>query len=149
MPRIGLEVRRTLDLEAVEQGRTIWTYRCFARLWFRQSPGWSAERLAIVDTGAPFSVIPSTVWQPLAITELFSTHLRGIIPKVAASLPARLAQVSCVLTDEQGVSPVLTLTALLVEAPDVPLILGWSGCLDRAKLVLDGARWRAHLEFPS
>ena len=145
--RVRLEVRRTLDLEALEYGQTIFTYRCFARLRFRQPTGWSEERFAILDTGAPFSVIPATVWPPLAVTPLFPTPLRGIISKATASVPARLAKVPCVVTDEQGVSPPLELITLLTEAPDVPLILGWSGCLDRAKLTLDPPHDRAWLEF--
>ena len=145
--RIRLDVRRTLDLEAIERGQTIFTYRCFARLRFRQPTGWSDERFAILDTGAPFSIIPASVWQPLTVRRLFPTQLRGVIPKASASLPAHLAQVSCVLTDEQGVSPAFDLITLLVDAPDVPLILGWSGCLDRARLVLDAPRNRAWLDF--
>jgi hypothetical protein len=145
--RVRLEVRRTLDLEALERGRTLFSYRCFARLWFREPGGWSTERLAIVDTGAPFSVIPSTVWQPLMMHDLGPSQLRGIVPQTSASLPARLAHIVGVLTDEDQVSPPLELTALLVEAPNVPLILGWSGCLDRAKVVLDAPRNAAWIEF--
>ena len=59
--RIRLEVRRTLDLEALEQGQTIFTARCFARVRFRQRQEWSVEYFAILDTGAPFSVIPSNI----------------------------------------------------------------------------------------
>lgn len=145
--RIRLEVRRALDLEAIERGRTLFTYRCFARLRFRQPAGWSDERLAILDTGAPFSIIPATIWDSLTVTRWFPTQLRGVIPKAGASLPAHLAEVSCVLTDEHGVSPALNLITLLVDAPNVPLILGWSDCLDRAKLVLDAPRHYASLEF--
>jgi hypothetical protein len=145
--RVKLDVRRTLDLEGVERGQTIFTYRCFARLRFQQPDGWSDERFAILDTGAPFSVIPATVWEPLTVRPLFRTQLRGVVPSETARLPARLARLTSVLTDEHGVSPTLELHALLVEAPNVPLILGWSGCLDRARLVVDAPRRRAWLEF--
>lgn len=144
--RIRLDVHRTLDLEAIERGQTIFAYRCFARLRFGTSRGWSEERFAILDTGAPFSVIPSTLVRDLDVTRLFPTQLRGLIPKASASLRAQVAKVTCVLTDERGVSPALELIALLAEASDVPLILGWSGCLDRARLVLDPRQGEAFLE---
>ena len=145
--RIRLDVRRSLDLHAIERGQVFHTYRCYARLRFREVPGWSDEYFAIVDTGAPFSVIPVSIWRSVMFTDLGSTQLRGIIPKSSASLPARRAAVSAVLADEQGVSPSLDLGALLVNEMDVPLILGWSGCLDRSKLTLDGLHQQAWLEF--
>lgn len=145
--RLALEVRPALDLEAIEYGQTIFTYRCFARLRFQQPVGWSQECRAIVDTGAPFSILPSNIWQSLARTRLFPAHLRGVIPGVTASLPADLAKLACVLVDEQTVSPPIEVTALLVDVPDVPLILGWAGCLDRARLVVDGRRRVAWLDF--
>ena len=147
MLRIQLDVRRALDLDALERGQTIFTHRCFARLRFQRATGWSEERLAILDTGAPFSVIPATVWAPLRVTRLFPAPLRGLIPKASATVPAQLARVSAVLTDEERVSPPLELTAMLVEEPDVPLILGWEGCLDQTKLFLDSAHNLAWLEF--
>ena len=145
--RIQLKVRQSLDLEAIEYGQTVFTYRCYARLRFQQSPGWSEEFRAILDTGAPFSVIPSSIWQSLAFRRLFPSHLRGVIPRATASLPADLAKLACVLTDEQTVSSPIELTALLVDVSDVPLLLGWAGCLDRARLHLDGPRRLAWLEF--
>lgn len=147
MPAIQLEIQRTLDLEAFERGDTLWIYRCFARLRFKKSSGWSDERFAILDTGAPFSIIPVTVWETLIIKELSPAHLQGVIPKATAILPAQLAQVSCVLVDKENISPPLGIVALLVDVPDVPLILGWSGCLDKAKLTVDGPRHKAQLEF--
>lgn len=50
-------------------------------------------------------------------------------------------------TDASNVSPSLELTALLVDAPDVPLILGWAGLLDRARLMIDAPHHTAWLAF--
>lgn len=147
--RIDLTLRRALDLDAFERGQTLFTHRCFAHLRFRQSDGWSDERLAILDTGAPFSVIPTTLWSSLRVRHLFASPLRGIVPKLSASVPAHLALVETVITDEYRVSPTLQVAALLVDAPDVPLILGWAGCLDQAKLLLDPPHNLAWLEFES
>lgn len=145
--RIALDLHRRIDLDALEHGHPLFAYRCFAHLRFRLPNGWSGDLVAIVDTGAPFSVIPATVWKPLQVTSLFPSALRGIIPNTTAMIPARLATVHAVVTDERHVSPELELTALLADEPDVPLLLGWSGCFDRATLTIDGAQQRASLDF--
>ena len=103
--------------------------------------------MAIVDTGAPYSLIPLSLWLSLRIERLAQLPLRGIAPGKAAELDAVLAKVSGQLLDVKHVSPRLFLRAMLADTDQVPLILGWSGCLDRAKLILDTPRRLAWLEF--
>src|SRR5258706_15788845 len=145
--RIDLSIRQTLDLEAIDRGHRLFLSRCFARVQFNQREGWGAEYFAIVDTGAPFSVLPKSIWRsPLTYHSIYPSHLRGLIPEDFAALPAQLVNLNCVLIDEKSISPELNLFALLVDSPDVPLILGWSGCLDQAKFVLDSPHKSAWLE---
>ena len=60
--RIRIEVRRTLDLDAFERGQAIFLYRCWVRLQLRLARGgWSSHHLALIDTGAPYSVLPATL----------------------------------------------------------------------------------------
>ena len=60
---------------------------------------------------------------------------------------AAIATVSAKLLDASHTSRPLVLWAMLAHTDCVPLILGWAGCLDRAKLVIDSPRHAAWLEF--
>lgn len=145
--RIGLEIRRTLDLEAASAHHRLFLYRLWARIRFRTAHGWSEHHFAIVDTGAPYTLIPASLWPVLRSRRLLNVPLRGIAPHPEAAIRTTLAQVTVTLIDARSSSPPLTLLAALAETERVPLILGWAGCLDRAKLVVNAPRRTAWLEF--
>jgi len=145
--RIALEVRRTLDLEASTARRQLFLFRLWARVRFRHSTGWTEPHPAIIDTGAPYAVIPASLWPMLRLQRICDLPLRGIVPGKAAELEATLAKVSGQLLDAIHVSPRFPLWAMLAKTDQVPLILGWSGVLERAKLNLDARRNRAWLEL--
>ena len=145
--RIRLEIQRTLDLKVSHPRRRLFLYRLAARIRFRQPNGWSDYHGAIVDTGAPYSLIPLSLWPALQVERLCELPVRGLVPGRHAELDATLAKVFGRLLDASHHSPPLPLWAMLADTDHVPLILGWSGCLDRAKLVLDSRRRLAWLEF--
>ena len=143
--RIALEIEHTLDLGALP--RRIFLSRLWARVQFHGPTGWTDYHMAIVDTGAPYSLIPASLWPTVRAERLKDIPVRGIVPGKGAELDASLAKVRIRLLDEKRISPRLTLWAMLTKTDQVPLILGWSGCLDRASLVLDAPHHRAWLEF--
>ena len=143
---IELGVRRFLDLEALEHGFQVFSFRVLAWVQFKRSDGWTPLFRALIDTGAPFSVLPKSLWTDLQIEAGFSTILRGLVPLKSAVLNARLAQVTCRVSDLKMSSPFLKFWALLADG-EVPLVLGCSGFLERARLVLNGPHHRASLEF--
>ena len=144
---IHLEVRRFLDLEALEHGVTIFSFRLWTRVQFQTRGGWTPVSPALIDTGAPFSVLPQSLWSDIEARPVgFTSELRGLIPLPAASLKARLAQVTCRISDLKMTAPPLRLWVLLAEG-DVPVVLGCAGFLERATLTLDGPRQVASLEF--
>jgi len=145
--RIALEVERTLDLEALRAHRRLSLYRLWARVRFRQPTGWSEPHPAIVDTGAPYSLIPLSLWSTLRLERLVELPMRGIVPGAQAEIHGTLAKASGQVLDARRLSPPLILGAMLAKTDDVPLILGWSGLLDRARLVLDAPRHVASLAF--
>jgi hypothetical protein len=135
-----------LDLEAFEHGLKIFSFRVWIRTQFKSPSGWTPVLRALVDTGAPFSVLPKSLWTAIDSEGGFATHLRGLVPLRSAVLNARLSQVACLVSDLKTSAPPLSFWALLADG-EVPLVLGCAGFLDRAKLVLDAAHERAHLEF--
>ena len=143
---IELAVRRFLDLEALDHGWQVWSFCVLVSAQFRRPDGWTPAFRALVDTGAPFSVLPKSLWGDLRVEGGFATNLRGLVPLPSAVLKAKLAQVTCIVSDLKTNSPPLTFWALLAEG-EVPLVLGCSGFLDRAKLVLEAVQQRGRLEF--
>ena len=85
---IGLEVRRFLDLEALEYGIQLFSFRVWARVAFKTPDGWSPVFRALIDMGAPYSVLPKSLWTTLDCTRGFATTLGGLIPPPAAVLKA-------------------------------------------------------------
>ena len=144
---LNLEVRRFLDLEAFEHGLQVFSFRVWTRVAF-QGPhhDWTPTLSALIDTGAPFCVLPKSVWLSAEVNVAFATTLRGLIPSRSAVLPARFGQVTCVISDLKNRAAPLKLWALLAEG-EVPLVLGCAGFLDRARLMLDAPHLRASLEL--
>ena len=142
--RLDLEVRRFLDLEALDHGIKFFSFRVWTRVQFKCPAGWSPVLRALIDTGAPFSVLPKSLWMNLECQHGFVTTLSGLVPLPYAVLKARLSQVTCRISDLNTSAPPFGFWALLAEG-EVPLVLGCAGVLDRATLTVDGPRQRALL----
>ena len=145
--RVGREIQRTLDREVAKAQRQRFLYRLLARVRFRQLQGWSEPYAVIVDTGAPYSLIPSTLWPSLKTSRILDIPVRGIVPGETAEMQVTMATVDVKLLGATHASRPLTLWAMLAHTDRVPLILGWAGCLDRAKLVVDAPHRAAWLEL--
>ena len=143
---IDLEVRWFVDLEALEHGITVRSFRVWTRAQFKTVRGWTPVVPALIDTGAPFCVLPKTLGDDLAIEGGFATRLRGLVPLPAAVLNARFGQVTCIVSDGTRRSSALRFWALLADG-EVPLVLGCAGFLDRVKFTLDAPHDRAWLEL--
>ncbi len=104
--------------------------------------------LAIVDTGAPLSLIPQDIWQDCRYLKLRDDVIRGVVPKPDCELPVIDGVVACVLQDDAGqMSEPLTIRAHLAHSENVPLLLGFSGLLDRADVRFWLNRSEAYLEI--
>ncbi|NCO41399.1 MAG: hypothetical protein COZ06_28590 [Armatimonadetes bacterium CG_4_10_14_3_um_filter_66_18] len=91
------------------------------------SPAW----LGTVDTGAPVSVIPRILWQPLARTLVHeNTTFGGISKQAVCQIPASLAEVQGLIIDSRGhASRCLTFPAYLAHTDEVPLLIGFASLL--------------------
>jgi len=104
--------------------------------------------LAIVDTGAPLSLIPQDIWQDCRYLKLRDDAIRGVVPKPECELPVIDGLVGCILQDDAGrTSGLLTVRAHLARSEDVPLLLGFSGLLDRADVRFAVESGEAYLEI--
>lgn len=145
--RIDLEVRPFVDLEALDHGLTLSSFRLVARVQFRrQGDDWTSLLPALVDTGALFCVLPKTLWMTIASRQSFVTGLRGLVPLREATLKARMAHITYIVSDLKTNSQPIHCWALLADG-EVPLVLGCSGFLDQGRLTLDAPRRLASLEW--
>jgi len=102
--------------------------------------------LAILDTGAPLSLIPQDVWQNCRYLKMRDDAVRGVVPKPNCELPVIDSVVACVLQDDAGqASELLTIRAHLAHSEDVPLLIGFSGLLDRTDVCFSVNRSEAYL----
>ncbi|MBI4669586.1 MAG: hypothetical protein HY747_10480 [Elusimicrobia bacterium] len=145
--KINLILKKTVDLEALDHGLSLFVWRVYARIRFRTIDGWTEERLAIVDTGSPYSTIPAPLWEVLEKKAHFKTKISGIVPHSKVFLKAILADVDGALVDSRNVTEPLAFPAFLADSREVPIILGFARLLEKFKLVVDTPQNRAWVEL--
>ena len=100
---------------------------------------------AVIDTGAPFSIVPWNLWRDgAAMIESLGDYpdwrnIRGI---AGGGVPCEFGRIGVMLADATPArSGWLSVSAQLARSDHVPLILGVAGFLDTYELVLnrDGA----------
>ncbi len=105
------------------------------------------ERYGILDTGAPVSLIPKRMWQGYPVLKLKDTTVRGIIDRPECALEVIDGVIGTILTDGESTSEPLTIRAHLAHTDNIPLLLGFSGLLDRADVCFSVNRSEAYLEI--
>ncbi|MFQ6059451.1 MAG: hypothetical protein ACE5MB_11305 [Anaerolineae bacterium] len=109
--------------------------------------GLTESRLAIVDTGAPTSIIPYDLWVRCPVLKIRDKTIRGIVPKPECALRLIEGLIACVIHDGiKSIGP-LIIRADLAPTANVPLILGFSGLLDKADVRFSIVRGEAYWEI--
>lgn len=114
---------------------------------FATSSGWTKTRETIIDTGAPVSLIPFSVWSETDYRLLAPNDLGLTIG--GEHVRVKLAEVNVCLHDDHAISPPLTIKAHLLPDDAHPLLLGFEDVLTDLRLVSDYAAQVAYLEWPS
>jgi len=145
--RVDLYFRAGRDPDLEQKVPGIDIIRLRARIRFKTNHGWTDTFSAIVDTGAPISLIPDVVWQKIQRTELADHSVGGI---GLGSLPVKVAKVCCQLLDTQGnQGKEIEMHAFLVQAgKKAPLIIGFKDLLDRFPAYFNYPAQQAYVEEP-
>ena len=138
---------RALDLELVEKGIRVWVNRLTVQVCFRTRDGWTQPYEAIVDTGAPVSIIPPPISEEIDKNVLGDHAISGIVPHEGAVLPVKVADVWCAVLDEKRMGKSLKIRAYLATDQRVPLILGFENLLSEAILHCDCKRNEMFIEM--
>ena len=114
----------------------------------RRDNNWSKTASAIIDTGAPISVLPYDLWRSLKIKILATGYsMRGIIPREECKLPVDMGEIYCILLDEKGNRIKETkIYAFLAFSDIIPIVLGFKFLLERFKICFDCEEGNAWLE---
>ena len=121
--------------------------RLFCEVAFVSGGGYTDSYSAILDTGAPVSVIPYQLWSMLEVNKIKDYAVRGIVPKPECSLPVTIGEVSFVLLDREQSTKRIKVKSYLAHSNEVPLIIGFKDLLDKFGLYLDYRRNLAYIEY--
>ncbi len=117
-------------LEARSSGIGEFT-RLFCYIRFKtHNNGWSDSLQAIVDTGAPVSLIPLDVWSEAETEVLTDFEIGGINPRQECTLPVLVGKIKCILVDEnKNQSKELEILSYFATTNKVPLLIGFKNLL--------------------
>jgi hypothetical protein len=129
----------------------IFAIRLMCRMSFHTPNGFTDPYPAIVDTGAPISLIPLQIWKGWSIEAdaIRDSTIRGVVPLKECRLAVTLAEVKCKLAGVEAESDLLLVKAHLAPSDAVPLILGFKDLLDRMPLHVDYQTGEASIETGS
>ncbi len=111
---------------------------------------WSKDYDAIVDTGAPLTVVPHSIWRNLHVKICRPAWPGGIHPGESCKILCSVGMILLKLADNLGKqSKVFVCRAYLLPKnfDSVPLVLGYNTCLERFKLVANPRKDEAYLEM--
>ncbi|MFQ5813730.1 MAG: hypothetical protein ACE5I2_11185 [Anaerolineae bacterium] len=125
----------------------IFAIRLLCDVTFKASKlGYTEVYPAIVDTGAPISLIPMRIWQQCEVRRIRDSVIRGVVPHEECSLPVTLAEVTCRLLDQEGQTNDLMIKAHLASTNAVPLIIGFRDLLEHMNLYANCRQGAAYLQ---
>lgn len=121
--------------------------RLFCEVAFVLKEGYTDPYSAILDTGAPVSVIPCQIWSMLKVKKIRDYTIRGIVPKPECSLAVTIGEVSCIILDKEQSTKRIKVKSYLAHSNKVPLIIGFKDLLDKFGIYLDFRKNLAHLKY--
>ncbi|MGB2841838.1 MAG: hypothetical protein WBC40_05095 [Halobacteriota archaeon] len=146
--RIYLTILRLRDPDIEEKlpdyGTSI---RVLGLIKFKTRNGWSETESAILDSGAPISVIPFDIWQNAETEILTNYELTGIVPRRECKLPVLIGRIRCILLDKLGnMSKEMRFRAFLALTNQVPLVLGFKDLLENFNVCFDCKKDRSFIQ---
>jgi hypothetical protein len=93
------------------------------------SESWSKPESAVVDTGAPISLIPYKIWRKCQTEVIGEAELKGVIPKEECVMPVKVAKIKLRLIDPMYATEIIETNAYLAQNDNVPLLIGFEKLL--------------------
>ncbi len=120
--------------------------RLMSSVQFETKLGLTRPEPAIVDTGAPVSLIPGYIAGQIITKPLGKAMLQGVVPKQECAIPVTIAQIKLRLADFSSVTGLIDTIAYLADSDDVPLVLGFEDLLDQFDIFISYPKRTAYLQ---
>lgn len=147
MPQLDLRIIRSNHPPAEAIGHRVTATRLLADVSVATDAGWTLFEPAVIDTGAPVTVLPRANWSGSRFKKLGRVKIGGLARREECRLPAILAEIECRLSDGvRGLGP-LRIPAYLVETEDAPRLIGILGFIERGVLRVELSKNHAYLRM--
>jgi len=113
---------------------------------FLTMKGWSEPELAIVDTGAPVSLIPYRIWRKCTSEVIGGAELRGVIPREECVMSVKVASVGLRLVEPEYTTEKIEAKAYLAPTDNVPLMIGFEDLLSEFNVFFSYRTQNAFIE---
>ncbi|MCK4613253.1 MAG: hypothetical protein KAU14_00495 [Thermoplasmata archaeon] len=121
--------------------------RLFCGIRFKTKNGWYDTQNAIVDTGAPMTLIPLDMWNEINTRIVTDYEIFGLSHRKECLISVLVGKVTALIVDEKGNhSDELDTFAYLALTNKVPLIIGFKGLLSNFKVCFDQEKDNAFIE---
>lgn len=144
--KFELHFTKSLDAGLLDKGVKIWIIRIMGLVKFKTKKGWSRVYEAIIDTGAPVSLLPLSIWKGIDAEVATDYRISGVVPDKRCSLPVKVGNVTCVVMGRKAISREIKMKAYLTLTDKVPLIIGFDNFLTHFRLNCDYKNKRVYLE---
>jgi len=145
--RVPLSLEEFQNPEWIAQGIKAPIIRLVAPVVFETLEGaFTEERYAIVDTGAPLSLLPHGLWQRCTVDMMGTAEIRGVVPKPECRVSAHIGRVTCYLADAERNPIPVELIAYLAPIDNIALLLGFQGILEQFHLNVNHSQRMAYLK---
>lgn len=146
--KIALQIHRLPDIDLIDYG--VIDIRVFCDALFKPLiPTVKNEPMqAIIDTGAPMSVVPHFIWNRCDTRIIQEeAYLSGIIPGPSHMMKTKIGMLSAELLDKVGNHYPISFCAHLAPLNKIPIIIGIQDILGKAVIHIDIRRGNSWLEF--
>lgn len=125
----------------------LYAIRLPGRVTFKTHTGLSKPYPAIIDTGAPISLIPSPIWESAITKKIKDYKVKGLNPKEECSIPACIGEIECILFDEVNQTELLKVRAYLAYTDEVLLVIGFKDLLEKFEVQFNFDENKAFIEW--
>ena len=142
---ISLNFGLKYDLELLDKGIALPIIRLLSVIEFKSRGGWSRPNPAIIDTGSPVSVFPSSIQEQCQFELIHQTRISGLVPDEKCSLNAKLVKLTFRLCDKDKSTKPIESKAYIAATEKIPLILGFADILEKFDLKISYSKKQASL----
>lgn len=144
--KINLQFKDIAEPELQKKVPDVFITRLISAVRFKKEKGYTDIYPAIVDTGAPLSLIPYGIWSECSVIKIAEHKIKGINSKDECAIPVFIGKIKCQLLDKKSKTNEFEMLTYLALSDNIPLILGFKNLLDKFKICFEHSKKYAFIE---